>query len=358
VIGADASADGDNLQPRIGFAWRPGGQPLVVRGGVGVYNQQHLLYYVNRVQIEGASGTTTLTLNQGSPLMPVFPNVLPASAVALLPRDIQQMAPEFRNPYSVQATAGVERSLFGMQIATDFVYLRGYDLMSLVDVNAPASNTKPNTRTVAEADPTRPVVPVSGGFRKIVELGNEGESWYRALQVKVNRSVGRLQTLASYTWAKAEDQANYLLPEDSRNLAAEKGRADNDIRHNLAAGVTWQVPAYHPVLTGLSLSGVGIFRSGRPYTEFWGDDRNGTSQNDARPGGRNTLETAGFRTVDLALARQFRVGTTAIEGRLEAFNVLSTVNYNQYVGTLSIYYAQPVSAFPRRRLQAAVVVRF
>lgn len=357
-LGVSVAADRNNLQPRLGIAWQPTNGRLIVRGGAGVYNQQHLLYYASRVRIEGADGVAMLRVNQGSPLMPVFPNVLSASAIGLLPRDIQQLAPEFRNPYSVQVTAGAERPLFGMTVGADVVYLRGRDLMSLVDINAPASNVKPNVRTVAEADATRPIAPAPGGFRKIVELGNQGDSWYRALQLKASRSAGRLQTLASYTWSKAEDRANYLLPEDSRNLAAEKGRADNDLRHNLTFGFTWQVPAARPVLTGLSLSGVGTFRSGRPYTQFWGDDRNGTSQNDARPGGRNGLETDGFRTIDLALARQFRVHRTAIEGRIEAFNVLSTVNFNQYVGTLSIYYAQPVTAFPRRRIQAAAIVRF
>ena len=48
-------------------------------------------------------------------------------------------------------------------------------------------------------------------------------SWYHALQVKANRATGSLQTLASYTFASAQDQANYRVPEDSRNLAGRKG---------------------------------------------------------------------------------------------------------------------------------------
>ena len=98
--------------------------------------------------------------------------------------DIQVLAPAFKNPYSLQATLGVEQQWLGFVLGADYVSLRGRDLMSLVDINAPASNAKPNTRTVAQADLTRPTLPVAGGVRKIVQLGNEGESWYRALQVK------------------------------------------------------------------------------------------------------------------------------------------------------------------------------
>jgi hypothetical protein len=91
----------------------------------------------------------------------------------------------------------------------------------------------------------------------------------------------------------------------------------------------------------------------------WGDDRNGTTQNDARPGGRNTGKTDGYQNVDLALTRRFTMGTKVFEARVEAFNVLNTVNYDEYVGALlSPFYARPVSAFPKRRMQLAGTVRF
>lgn len=360
ITGFDVPADRNNLQPRVGLAWEVVPGTTVVRAGTGIYNQQHLLFYINKVQLEGPGGTSVINLAPESPLFPTFPSALPASIISLVPRDIQRLAPEFRNPYSLQATAGVEHLLpRGLVLSADWVYLRGHDLMSLIDVNAPASLAKPSTRTVAQADATRPIAPTPGGVRKILELGNEGESWYRALQLKANKTTGRLQTAAAYTWGHADDQANYVLPEDSRNLAGEKARADTDVRHNLTVGFTWQVPASRPILNGLVLAGVGGFHSGHPYTVTWGDDRNGTSQGDARPGLRNTFTTSAYKNVDLSLARQFRVGRQAIEGRIEAFNVLSTVNYDQFEGNLnSSLYGRPLTAFPRRRIQFGAIVRF
>jgi hypothetical protein len=91
-------------------AWRPLSR-TIVRGGVGLYTQQHLLYYINRVQLEGADGLVSLVLTPESPLFPSFPATLQLTGSGVFPpRDIQVLDKNFRNPYSVQATAGVERT--------------------------------------------------------------------------------------------------------------------------------------------------------------------------------------------------------------------------------------------------------
>lgn len=355
-----AATDLNNVQPRFGIAWRPAGR-TIVRGGVGLYTQQHLLYYINRVQLEGPDGTVAVSLAPDSPLFPTFPNVLPVlpPGATYPPRDIQVLDRNFRNPYSIQSTIGVERAIGRLTLAADYVYLNGRDLMSLVDANAPASLRKPDQRTVGQADATRPLLPLPGLFRNIVTLGNQGRSWYRALQVKAERSAGRLHALTSYTLGHGEDMLNYQLPEDSRNLAAEKGRSNADVRHNVTVGATWAMPGTGSLWRDWSLSGIGVFRSNRPYTITWGDDRNGTTQNDARPDGRNTGKTDGYQNVDLALTRRFTKGARTFEARVEAFNVLNTVNYDEYVGALlSPFYAKPISAFPKRRMQLAGTVRF
>ncbi|MBS1817014.1 MAG: TonB-dependent receptor [Acidobacteria bacterium] len=354
-----AAPDRNNLQPRASVTWSPGTGRLTFRGGTGLYTQQHLLYYVNRAQLEGASGAALITLPGSSPLMPTYPESLSAGVLSLIPRDIFRVNPGFHNPYSVQSAAGVATVIRGFSVAADYIYLAGRDLMSIVDANAPASVGKPVFRTVAQADATRPQAPVPGGLRKVIELGNRGRSWYHALQVKADRRVGSFAMISSYTLARARDMANYELPEDSRNLDAEIGPADNDVRHAVSLGLTWQIPDTRRVIGGWSVSTAVQYRSGRPFTITWGDDRNGTTQNDARPGGRNTGRTDDYRTIDLALSRRLSLGAHTLELRAEAFNLLSTTNYDEYVGALSsAFFGQPVSAFPKRRLQLAGVVRF
>src|SRR5262245_42483548 len=314
-----ASTDGNNIQPRFGIAWRPLNR-TIVRGGVGLYTQQHLLYYINRVELEGADGLVNVVLPQDSPLFPRFPNTLQITGSGVFPpRDIQVLDRDFRNPHSVQATAGFERTMFNMRIAADYVYLNGHDLMSLTASNAPISNVKPATRSAGAADATRPIFPVAGGFRNIVILGNLGRSWYHALQIKAERSTGSLHAMASYTLADAQDMLNYQLPEDSRNLSAEKGRANADVRHSLTIGATWTVPGTTMLWRDWAVSGIGVFRSSRPYTITWGDDRNGTTQNDARPGGRNTADGDTYLNLALALTRRLARGSRVYVLGGEAF---------------------------------------
>ena len=127
----------------------------------------------------------------------------------------------------------------------------------------------------------------------------------------------------------------------------------------MTAGLTWDLPLHGAALRNWTLAASGQFRSGRPYNVTWGDDRNGTTQNDARPGDRNTGQTGVYRAIDAALSRRFPVRGRTLEVRAEAFNLLSTINYDQYAGALSSpFYGQPISAFPTRRLQFAAVVRF
>ncbi len=117
VDGYDVPADKNNIQPRLSASWDPNGAgQTVIRGGVGLYTQQHLLYYINRVQLEGPDGAITLSLVPGAPLMPVFPDTLPPTLATVPPRDIQLVNARFRNPYSLQVAAGIERMLFGIPV--------------------------------------------------------------------------------------------------------------------------------------------------------------------------------------------------------------------------------------------------
>jgi len=360
VAGFDMPVDRNNLQPRASAAWDlGGGGRTVVRGGIGVYTQQHLLFPINRVQLEGANGALSLSLTPSSPLFPRFPAAFTDVPAVSPPRDIHTVAADFRNPSALQSAIGVQRAFAGGVVTADYVYLHGRDLISIIDVNAPASLVKPATRSVAQADATRPIVPLPGTVRKVIRLGNEGESWYHALELKFERTRGPLHILASYTRARAADLLNYELPEDSGNLQAEKGRAAADVPHAVAAAVDWILPGERALTRGWSLAGVGLYRSSRPYTVTWGDDRTGTTQNDARPGARNTARTGPYRSIDLALTRRFSREGMTIDARVQAFNVLNAINYDQYVGQLlSPLFARPVSAFPPRRIELAAIVRF
>ena len=205
---------------------------MIVRGGVGFYTQQQLLFYINRVQLEGPDGTLTLSLSPDSPLFPTFPNVLPAlpPGAVLPPRDIQVVDADLHESVLAPvARLDVERALFGaLAVAADYVYLHGRDLMSL-DRRERSGVESSSRRSAAWRRPTPRgrwrALP--NGYRKIITLGNLGESWYHALQIK-GRPLDRTacRRWSSYTLSHARGHGNYQLPEDSRNLEAERARAD------------------------------------------------------------------------------------------------------------------------------------
>lgn len=353
--------DKNNLAPRLSAAWSVGGSGrTIIRAGAGLYTQQHLLHAIDQVQLQGPDGAVSIALTPTPGGFPRYPEVLTPSAARLAAaRDVFRIDSAFRNPYSVQIGGGLQQQIFGVIVSADYLHLRGFDLVSVIDANAPESIVKPAVRSVEAADATRPLEPRPSTYRKVLTIGNAGDSWYRALQITVNRSAGRVEGLTTYTLSRAEDRANYQLPEDSRNLAAERARASTDVRHNLAVAMAFRFPGARAWTRGWTASAVGTFRSNRPYTITWGDDRNGTTQNDARPGPRNTGRTGPYRVVDGSLSRTFGGKRVTADVRADVFNLFNTINYDQYVGQLlSPLYGRPVTAFPPRRVQLGLVLRF
>ena len=359
-----APVDKNNIQPRVGLTWDPTGQgKMAVRGGVGMYSNQHLFYHLNRAQLQGADGTVTLVLAPGNPIFPTYPNVLPSFPPgSVLPaRDIWKIADDLKNPRSVQATAGFERTLArNLVLSVDYVYVYGYDLMGTIDVNAAASVPKGTLRTVAQADATRPTVPAPNGFRKVLTITNDGRSWYHGLQLKTTRSTARLTTMLSYTLSQGKDMLNpWNPPEDSWNIEADKALAASDQRHNFVGSVNYVFPGQGLLAGGWALSGIFQIRDGRPYNVIYGGDPTGTTQRDARPGDRNTGKTTGYVNFDLALVKRIPFGGRSLELRAEAFNTFNRTNYSSFDGAMSsASYGKPVGAYDKRKVQLAGVFRF
>ena len=86
------------------------------------------------------------------------------------------------NPRSQTVSLGAERELLkGLFISGDYVKQRWSNLQRTVDLNAPAAfdRTAPGqTRSVAAANATRPILPVNGGVRQVNVLTNLGIANY------------------------------------------------------------------------------------------------------------------------------------------------------------------------------------
>jgi hypothetical protein len=251
--------------------------------------------------------------------------------------------------------------------------------------------------------------PVSG----INLLENTAQSWYDAGYVNVRRRYSHgLSLLANYTFAKSLTDApdfrspmfESAIPQNNRNLAAEKGPAC-DIRHRFALSAVYDIPALNlsralrAVTEDWHLSTVFQVQSGFPFTiSVFGDTANagtllgenpiranytgqpvfgtGTHTADrwfnpaafAVPAafafgnvGRNSIYGPGMQTLDLALDREFGITERVkFQLRAEFFNALNHTNLgtpNRFVNTPQ-FGTITEAATPGREIQIGARISF
>ena len=366
--------DNNNFAPRLGFGWHPNGNPrLAIRGGYGMYYTQIRTNAVAGYLVNGLDGLTTYTATPGQLGFPTCltgsclplsfdPRTLPPSQLPA--RDItiragradfyrEQFAkyglnfdllPDYPdslvNPRSQVMSIGAEREfLKGLFVEADFVHQHWTDLDRTVDLNAPApfDRTAPGqVRTVAQANATRPILPVNGGVRQVNVLTNLGEADYDGLQTQVSyRGNSRLFAALSYTLSRAtntfEPDGNGIAPNQgviARLGEEERGPSVVDQRHRAVVTLTYQLPY------NIAVGTVGQFASARPFSATTGIDNNGDGANNDRPViDGEVIDKSAFRgtpTSEVAAfieGRLFRSAMGTLMLRLEGFNLLNHGNY-------------------------------
>jgi len=342
-----------NFAPRLSFAFAPGkSRKVVFRGGAGIFYET-----TGQAAIADVLRFNGQTLQQIVLSNPTYPNPFTAGGVAqTLPSSIVRFAPDLRLPYNLQYSFGVETQLQKSTTFTaTYVGMRGFDLFRSRDLNAPLPPLY-----VQRPDPE------IGTLREIESAGNLTSN---ALKLTVRTKISRFfNGMAQYTLSRSYDDTAGIaaFPANQYDLSGEWSRSDFDALHFFYFYGTFTAPK--SVSLGASLS----VRSGQPYTMTTGTDDYGTTFANARPPGvpRNSLEGPGSTTLNLRLAKTFRLGA-AKAGKhkkeentgasatvaVDAFNVLNHVNFGRPVGNLSSpFFGDSISAGPPRRLQ--VLVRF
>lgn len=369
-------ADKNNFAPRVGFAWSFN-EKTVLRGGYGVYYDQSPLapaeaLYFNSPFFDNniffSLPGLPLTLND--PFPSFFPFPLPDSALAIQ-RDL-------RTGYMQHWNFNIERQIGASGvIEVAYVGSKGTKLLTARDINQPQPSVLP---------PGLPVVPrPDPRFDDINLLESRANSNYNALQVRYQQRLTRgFTALASYTWSKSIDDASNFFssagdpnfPQNSYNVAAERGRSNFDVPHRLSLSYSYALPFRKPgdslaakLVNGWETFGIVTLQSGRPFTVallseidnsgtgrsilgFGANDRpnlvgnpelsNPTTQqwfNTAAfafsaPGtfgnaGRNILDGPGYQNVNMSLLKNTRLNERVnLQFRAEAFNLFNHPNFN------------------------------
>jgi Carboxypeptidase regulatory-like domain/TonB dependent receptor-like, beta-barrel len=378
-----------NVAPRVGFGWHPNGDSrLAIRGGYGMYYTQIRANALASALTGGLDGLVTYTATPGQfgfptcltgPCLPLNfdPRTLPLAqqparnitlragrrefyeqqfATYGLNFDLLPNYPDtFVNPRSQVTSVGGEREIIhGLFAGADYVHQHWTNLDRTVDLNAPApfDRTAPGqTRTVAAANATRPIVPVNGGVRTVNVLMNLGVADYDGLQTQIiYHGLQKMYAGLSYTLSKAtnttEPDGNGIAPSDS-NIARlgeqERGPSVVDQRHRAVITFSYELPY------NITAGTVTQLASARPFNATTGVDNNGDAANTDRPvvDGKVMAKSQfrGTGTQDFSLfveARLKHSGKTLLL-RLEGFNLL---NHGNILGRAQTTYGDTTTVNP------------
>jgi len=329
-----------NIGPRFGWAFSVN-ERTVLRGGVGKYFAT-TSSNVGTQNIQAATIVEVNILNDGRPdfwknpfngPVPTRDQVLALGAQRSI-LDALGVA-DHHEPYSVQASVGVERQ-FGttMAVSADFVAVEGrggggFGLFTRninLGYNPATGANYPYTDASHEPYPTwGPVAQEVYGIKDSL----------RSFDVAWQKRMGhRWQGSATYTLSGLWD---WVPPPDvgfplASDFGGERTLSILDQRHRAVFNGIWQV-GY-----GFELSGLYFYGSGQRFaTTYSGDLRlMGTSStNRLRPNGtivpRNNFVGHPLHRVDVRLQRRFNLGRAKVDGMLETFNLFNHANYGSYV---------------------------
>jgi hypothetical protein len=250
---------------------------------------------------------------------------------------------------------GVEREVMRNLFAgADYVHQHWTDLDRSIDLNAPTpfDRTAPGqTRSVAAANATRPILPVNGGVRSVNVLMNLGSADYDGLQTQVSyRGSSRFYTQVSYTLSKAtnttEPDGNGIAPNEShlsRLGEEERGPSVVDQRHRAVITFIYNLP------WDISAGTVTQLASARPFNSTTGVDNNGDGANNDRPVvdgqviAKSAFRGTGTQDVSLFVEGRLHVHRQRVLLRLEGFNVF---NHGNLLGRAQTIFGDTGAATP------------
>ncbi len=354
--------DANNVSPRLGIAFAPGGGRTVIRASGGVYFDRIPLRATSNALQRDGSQYQTAVLVPGQAAAPVFPAVLPAFPAGVLV-STTTIHPMIQDGYSRQAGVQLERAIGERLAATvGYMYLRGRDIIMQRNVNVPtltaAEATAGGVANLGRPDPR---------FGNVSQYDSLGDSWFNGFTLSLATRPGRWGSARlSYTLSQSLDDSGnafFNTPQDNVNILDDKGPSDNDQRHRLVASGTLAGPSTAlRALAGLQIGYLFAYATGVPFNVQLGADRNNDTTNNDRPAGvgRNSARQPASSTFDVRLSRAFTFGGQRLEAMVEAFNLFDHVNVVQVNNTFGPgpsalpTFAQPTAVGDARQIQLGV----
>ena len=417
----------NHLSPRAGFVWDPFGDGKTsIRAAGGIFygsisgNEWNTMTnfqpWSTRLTLSNINLTTNAAgVPNGASLRNPYNNYVggapfPYNGSYANGGGIFAVSQDFEWARAYQTNVGVQRQVTkALALGAAYIGTFSRNLPFGRDVNYPVVTPTASTAG-ANILARRP----NPAFGAVLLLDSDQYSNYNGLQVTFNlRQWQRVSVNGFYTLSKTmtsvqlQNNTTQGLAQNYSNLSEDYGRADTDQRHVFSTSINWSLDYYHGggvmehVLNGWSISPIIKLRSGLPFSITNGNvDANldGNTNDRAAIVGdphidhptaaqwfntaafvqnkvvtgvatdgnspRNLLDGPGFRVVDLALSRDFRLpGAAKLTFRAEGTNIFNIVNLGQPgnavpSGATSTTFGVIRTANAMRRLQLGVRVSF
>jgi hypothetical protein len=230
--GPGLSHDKNNVAPRLGIVWAPGGSTKqAIHAGAGLYYDQVILNVLGNIRFTPPKVIGIVISN------PSFPD--PTSGLLFTPLpSIQTIDPELTTPYNVNTSIGYRRELASnLGVDVSYVYNRGWNQVLTVERNTGIPGT---ANIFGQGAATRDPSITTNTFST-----NLGTIRYKGLLVDVRkRFSSRTQGGLAYTLSKTEDNGfNVFSPiQVPTRPDLSDGPSFNDRRHELKAHLEVQLP--------------------------------------------------------------------------------------------------------------------
>jgi outer membrane receptor protein involved in Fe transport len=331
----DRKNDLNNFAPRASFSWDvfDNGRSFV-RGGAGIMYDR-IATFMAFFEKQTAGWRSFDFQNPGTNDPAELREMVESGGGTSVP-NLNLLRTDMKTPENRQFSIGIGQELAeGLVLNLDFVHQRARNLY--VQVTPNWVNTTTGDRNLTNS------------YGTITLYDDFGEAKFSALVggVTYHREGLRLNSALTLGWVESEFEG--LGGYNDRSFFVMQPTAGDERARLVLSGIG-DLPL------GFRLSGVGIFATPRPYVATVGQDLNSDNNFDndfiGGVGGRVIRPASDwedmYRTVDLRLARSFRVRDGhAASLSLEAFNIFNWDNYSGFAGRRSDDAGNPLANFGR-----------
>jgi hypothetical protein len=276
--------DHADFAPRLGVAWGIGSNgkaapKTVLRAGFGMFYDRFGYNLVQEADLlNGVTQQSAIVKNPQ--FFTSVPRPLPTTAAPT----VYQISPALRAPYTIQSAASIERQVTkNATVSVTYLNSRGEHAFFIDNTNAPVSPGRGGRNGTSE----NIYQYTSGGiFRQNQLIANVRVNTGRRISLfgfyvlnYANSNASSGGSAGGFFSSGTTSQASFLS--NQYDPLADYGRAAFDVRHRIFLGGNFSLPY------SFSLSPFVIINSGQPYNLTTGQDNNGDSIFNDRPGFAN-----------------------------------------------------------------------